>query len=471
MRAYPLLAALLLSGCPAALPPDGDDASGPADLAAPGDQATSGCSPKCSGLTPKCNATNHCVGCLADGDCAMGTYCKITSDAVANCVPGCQSDNNCAPAQKCCGNQCTDPMTDARNCGGCGMACSGNHAAATCAAGQCAPGKCDTGWGDCNKDPKDGCEANLHADANNCTACGAVCDIKNAYSGCADGCYPAACKWGFDDCNMNPMDGCETSVLADPKNCGSCGKSCALLANAMAGCVNGNCVLSSCTLGYADCDKMAANGCEVKTSTDVNNCGACGNVCAQGNICVGGGCTCPMCNIPNASAKCVNNMCVFDKCNPGFGDCNNNTADGCEVNLNTSKTNCGACNNVCPLNLPSCNNGQCSQVSIFGPMHTFVGMTTDFYCSTGQGSCSLGNAATDADYFCKHFYNNMNCTVQQGYMQVMKPGPNVIAMHKNGGCTNLGSDIPNTTCDQGPCKIMNYNGGLSGLVNLVCVCP
>jgi hypothetical protein len=356
-----LILALSIAGCGAPAPDDEDLAMIPAaDLAMAGDGGGGGCSPACSGLSPHCNATNHCVGCLADGDCAMGTYCKIISDAAASCVPGCNSDGRCANAQKCCSNQCIDPMTDAKNCGGCGMACSGAHSAATCAAGQCAPGKCDPGWGDCNKDPKDGCEANLHADPMNCTACGAACNIQNAYVGCSDGCYSTACKWGFDDCNNNPMDGCETSVLSDAKNCGSCGKSCGNLANAMAGCTNGNCVLSSCTQGYADCDKLANNGCEVKTTTDVNNCGACGNVCPQGNICVGGGCTCPMCNIPNASAKCVNNMCVFDKCNPGFADCDNNIANGCEINIFSDAKNCGSCANVCPLNLPNCVAGGCA---------------------------------------------------------------------------------------------------------------
>jgi hypothetical protein len=475
MRMHNKIIATLLFLCGCSSPPvDAGDDGAPADLAPPAgaDLAPpAGCSPACSGLTPKCNAAKHCVGCLADADCAMGTYCKIVSDAVASCTPGCQADNNCAPAQKCCGNRCTDPMTDAKNCGGCDMACSGNHAAATCAAGQCAPGKCDPGWGDCNNDPKDGCEANLHADPNNCTMCGAACAIANAYAGCADGCYSTACKWGFDDCNNNTMDGCETSVLSDVKNCGSCGHSCANLANAMAGCVNGNCVLSSCTVGFADCDKNAANGCEVLTNTDVNNCGKCGNVCPQGTICKGGGCTCAMCNIPNASALCVNNMCVFDKCNPGFGDCNNNKADGCEVNLNVDKTNCGACGNVCPMNLPSCNNGVCSQVAIFGPMHTFVGMTTDHYIT--QGCCSVncaGNKDVDALYFCQHFYKN-TCTVQQGYFLMQTPNPTYPKMHKNGGCTGNGSDIPNTTCENGPCKIGNWSESTNGLVNLVCVCP
>jgi hypothetical protein len=411
-----LLLSCALAGCGA--PASDDDAATPSDLSfmqPPPDSPGGGpCSSvMCSGLTRFCNQSGHCVGCLRDTDCAMGTYCKIISDAVASCTPGCQADNNCAPAQKCCGNQCIDPLTDAKNCGGCGMACSGDHASATCAAGSCAPGKCEPGWGDCNMDPKDGCEANLHADVANCTMCGAACTIPNAYAGCADGCYATACKWGFDDCNNNMMDGCETSVLADKNNCGACGKSCAALANAVAGCVSGNCVLASCSQGYADCNNNANDGCEVKTTTDLNNCGKCGNVCPMGNVCVGGGCTCPNCNIPNASAKCVNNMCVFDKCNPGFGNCDNNTANGCEVDTSRDPNNCGACGNVCPQNAPLCANSACGVVP---PCGGYVALNGCWYIGPVGTTCAQtcqnhgGYDAVTSTHMgnpiCTHFFPN-----------------------------------------------------------------
>jgi hypothetical protein len=39
-------------------------------------------------------------------------------------------------------------------------------------------------------------------------------------------------------------------------------------------------------------------------------------------------------------------------------DCNANAADGCEVDLQTSRTNCGDCFNVCETGT-SCVNGAC----------------------------------------------------------------------------------------------------------------
>src|SRR5690349_15561385 len=105
------------------------------------------------------------------------------------------------------------------------------HAAAACSGGQCQPGACDPGWGDCNQMGGDGCETNLLVDPQSCTACGMACALPNAVNACAAGCYIAACDFGFDDCDGNTANGCETSVLADPSNCGACGKPCTGLPN------------------------------------------------------------------------------------------------------------------------------------------------------------------------------------------------------------------------------------------------
>ncbi len=361
------------------------------------------CSPACAGLTPKCNPSRHCVGCLGDGDCAPGSYCKVVSDTTASCVPGCAGDGNCGGGKKCCKNVCVDVTGDLANCGTCGAACAASHAAPVCQDGQCGfSGKCDPGWGDCNQDPKDGCEANLHVDPKNCTACGMACDIQGAVAACADGCYAAACEFGFDNCMNDPTGACQTSVLSDSNNCGACGNSCGNFPNATAQCQNASCILGSCNTGYADCDHQVMNGCEAIVATDPKNCGACGNACPQGEVCVGGACTCPQCNnaFPNASANCVNNQCVFSQCNLGYASCDGNTQNGCETHVAGDPKNCGACGNVCPMNLPACVNGacsnmvyKCSQVAtdwctkkgwmVAAPWQNQAG---SLYCTTGVGA-------------------------------------------------------------------------------------
>ena len=45
----------------------------------------------------------------------------------------------------------------------------------------------------------------------------------------------------------------------------------------------------------------------------------------------GASASCP--NVTNATAVCQNASCTFT-CNPGFANCNGNSSDGCEVNLN-----------------------------------------------------------------------------------------------------------------------------------------
>jgi hypothetical protein len=77
--------------------------------------------------------------------------------------------------------------------------------------------------------------------------------------------------------------------------------------------------------------------------------------------------------------------------------------------------------------------------------------------------------SADADDFCKRFYG-MNCTVLPGYVAHTTPTPTYPKMHKRGGCTSQGLDIPNTMCDNGPCKIGNWSETTQGLANLICRC-
>ena len=366
MRCFALLACLAISACgDDTVTTDDADTGNPVstDMAVIPDLAPPpNCFPLCQGATKFCNDSHHCVACLADTDCPAGNVCKVLSASASLCVPGCTGDDRCGGdggTMACCGMQCTDTGSDTANCGACGMSCKTPHAQSTCTAGKCGGGKCDPGWGDCNGNAADGCEANLHVDATNCGKCGAKCAFANGVAACADHCYIAACQFGYDDCNGDDSDGCETTVLSDKKNCGACGNACAAAPNATVACTNAFCGVTGCNPGFLDCDAKGANGCEINGSIDANNCGKCGVVCPQGQICKGGGCTCPMCNIPNASAKCINNMCVFDACNPGFADCDNNTANGCEVDLNNDGKNCSACGMTCPMNAANCSAGKC----------------------------------------------------------------------------------------------------------------
>ena len=137
-------------------------------------------------------------------------------------------------------------------------------------------------------------------------------------------------------------NGCEVNLSTSAANCGRCGVACPSRVNGAATCAAGMCGYA-CNTGFADCDGAPANGCEVTLATNVGNCGACGNACLSG---------------ANSTPVCAAAACGLT-CATGFGDCNTMPADGCEVNLQTSAANCGACGTVCGA-FAVCNAGACS---------------------------------------------------------------------------------------------------------------
>ena len=235
---------------------------------------------------------------------------------------------------------------------------------------------------------------------------------------------------------------------SDPRNCGSCGKACQ--ANEV--CMAGSCA-ASCGMGTMKCGMSCVN-----TMTDPTNCGGCGTLCTGGQTCSGGKCGL--------------------SCQPGLTKCNIPASDGgadgglsgdvC-TNTQTDNSNCGSCGNAC-ASTELCYNGACAKR--YGPVHNFVNMPADHFITQGGCSPSGGQSdAADADYFCKHFYNSNTCFVLPGFKKQTCPTLLYPKMHKNGGCTSNGTDIPNTTCTNGACKVGNWSEFTLGLNNIVCVCP
>ena len=86
-------------------------------------------------------------------------------------------------------------------------------------------------------------------------------------------------------------------------------------------------------------------------------------------------------------------VCGLGMCNAGFADCDNNAGNGCEVNTNTDKNNCGGCGKVC-MNGNSCSNGACLSVAV-GTVCGKVNMS-GILCG---GNCTF-NHAQYADAYC-----------------------------------------------------------------------
>jgi Cys-rich repeat protein len=224
-----------------------------------------------------CSANNiamvSCANGVCNGACNAG-YADCDLNKLFN---GCEVNTNMDPA----------------NCGGCGLACStANMATVSCGAGVC-NGTCNAGYADCDMNLlTNGCEVNTTSDRNHCGGCGNACSTNNmATVSCANSVCNGTCNNGYADCDMNLLgNGCEVDTLTDKANCGGCGKVCSGNHITSPICTGGLCT-GACDTGYGDCngDKLS-DGCETALNT-VQNCGACGNACGAGSMCVGGACT------------------------------------------------------------------------------------------------------------------------------------------------------------------------------------
>jgi hypothetical protein len=172
--------------------------------------------------------------------------------------------------------------------------------------------------------------------------CGAV---ANGAAACISNvCGIGSCNAGFDDCNLDAADGCETDLDTDTNNCGNCLVACGPYPNAVSTCSSGACQMGPCDTGYGDCDVNQGTGCEAFFDTDTAHCGGC-------NL------ACPV--YPNAETQCSSGTCQMGPCSAGYADCDTNPVTGCEIHTDGDENNCGGCNNVCPVSFPDCDLGAC----------------------------------------------------------------------------------------------------------------
>jgi hypothetical protein len=332
----------------------------------------------------------------------MGTECP---DPWTTCV------SEDGPTYKC----GTDLKRDNNNCGSCGNKCltyKPTHMTSRCIDGACElecfsePNPFDqVDWRNCNGLVDDGCETNVLADAKHCGVCGNACA---AGTPCIDG--KCGCPKGKIVCFGMCVD-----PLTDDNHCGGCGNLCEPPADACDpmpdrtryGCRAGKCGALKCLEPAADCNadlgasKCGGDGCEVESLGTKDNCGGCGIKCKddeecvdEGNgrvcaipcakagktLCPGPQCidllndpnSCGACNSPckpagpNQQRACKKGVCFYE-CLPGWADCNGDTSDGCETNLNVHPGNCGACGNACNIGAGQpCIEGKCLTIDCDG---------------------------------------------------------------------------------------------------------
>ena len=295
-----------------------------------------------------CNgvASDGCESALASDAANCGT-CGHACSAGQVCDTGvCAA--SCSLPQLLCSGACIDTVSNVANCGACGRVCSLAHATAACSGGACAVGTCSAGYGNCNGTATDGCETPLTSDPANCGACFSSCPTGPfATAVCASGACGITCTAGHGNCDGVAATGCEAIFATDPLHCGSCGGVCPTPAGATAACTAGVCGFT-CATGFRDCDGVASNGCEIDTRSSVANCGGCGVACTAANAvsgCVASHCTLASC--ATGFANC--NGILTDGCEVATGGDSNNC--GSCGNICTGGTICvaGACTLVNPF--------------------------------------------------------------------------------------------------------------------------
>jgi hypothetical protein len=389
----------------------------------------------CGDGTAACNG--QCVDITADPANCGG--CGVACTGELRCIGGACV---CPGGQVLCGGRCVDTRSDPANCGGCGQACS---ALQFCSSGRCTT-TCTAPQTECMR----AC-VNLDNDLLNCGACGNRCpDRANATTVCAGGRCGFMCQAGFADCNRMPGDGCEVDLRSSVANCGMCGRVCAV-PNGTPACTGGTCTIGACIPGFADCDGMVENGCEADLTT-VMNCGMCGR-------------RCPLATQVHVTApSCAMGMCAFGGCDAGWGDCNGVPDDGCETSLTTT-ANCGTCGVACAAG-QACTGGACA-------------------CPAGQTLCGGACTNTDTDPMncgmCGRRCASGVCT--GGMCLTCLPGETVCARRcvntktdpvNCGGCSRVcpgaAPHVASSVCAAGSCTITCTTGyaNCDGLVDNGC---
>ena len=236
--------------------------------------------------------------------------------------------------------------------------------------GGCGPNRKRCG-ADCVRtdDPAHGCAG------ASCTPC----SNDGASEKCVGGaCTITSCAAGRADCNGLAADGCEVTLASDAAHCGACGSACRL-AHATASCNAGVCAIATCANGFENCDGDPKNGCEVFVAKDPTHCGSCPKVCTP---------------TPGAAATCNGGTCGEKACAPGLMDCDNNTNNGCETNLASDPNNCGFCGNSCslPNATATCVGGVCRVGSCTGGFLNCDGVPSNG-CETDPRTSALNCGA------------------------------------------------------------------------------
>lgn len=171
------------------------------------------------------------------------------SEPVDACSNSCQNGEICDPADGSCRQVCKKGLT----------LCDGNcinlslFHLESCDV-------CESNYCDADNNLKNGCEVNLRDDdVRHCGACGQTCGMDEI---CSSGACTSICDEGKTYCS----GACKDFSQLHLNDCDTCADN------------------------YEDCDGNIRNGCESHVLNDFYNCGTCGHACRIGDSCTNGMC-------------------------------------------------------------------------------------------------------------------------------------------------------------------------------------
>ncbi|HOX43455.1 MAG TPA: Ig domain-containing protein [Myxococcota bacterium] len=359
--------------------------------------STDHCGPACGGCPPV--VTDACY----EGQCACGT------------------SPPCAGNETCCLGVCADLSTSTTSCGACGHDCGAdtqNVLAAHCAGSACDYDACQATHLDCDGDRQNGCETGRGM--QDCAACEDACSDTLVYLNTVEpSCDLTACQYtcapGFDSCDLDPGNGCETP-LNTPGRCGGCGHDCAFDAN-------GGACLPGAAAGEYACGCLSDGDCEpgelccdsLCVPRDERHCADCATPCTIGTgglFCTDQSgswrCECAStedCQGPYdwSQATCATGITDQCACGPVAVNCVGSPADICCyvggdlacTSLYEDEFNCGRCGRMCS------DGGQCVGGACGCPMGNCPSNSGGTFCIAGNCVCpAYDNVACPAGQYC-----------------------------------------------------------------------
>lgn len=295
----------------------------------------------CSGQTPVC-LSGSCVSCSPSS-----TQCSGTTAQTCNSTGFWQTTQTCPYV--CSGGTCIGScVPTAKKCSGLNVETCDSTGTwqftqtcpTACNSGSC--GSCVNGSTQCNG-----------LDAQSCNASGQWVTTATCPYVCSSGSCTGSCLPGSNQCSGTTVQTCNSSGqwangVTCPYVCasGACTGSCVPSSKKCVGNVPQTCDSTGTWQSGATCPYVCSGG-------------SCTGVCVPGSTqCLGNSTqtcdatgqwspptVCP--GAPNAQGVCIGNGTCSFTCNTNHADCDGQTSNGCEANLQTDTANCGVCGKGC----------------------------------------------------------------------------------------------------------------------------